>query len=61
VDGCEAHALTQDAACPPIYLKRNELNFTQTTQRPQLPPKAKPGTPPAPSGTEATPSSGEAK
>ncbi len=61
VDGCEAHALTQDAACPPIYFKRDELNFTQTSQRPQLPPKAKPEAPPAPNGTEATPSSGEAK
>jgi formate hydrogenlyase subunit 6/NADH:ubiquinone oxidoreductase subunit I len=53
VDGCEAHALVQEAACPPIYFKRDELNFTQITQRPQLPPKANPAS--------ATPPSGEVK
>lgn len=44
VDGCDVHALKQEADCPPIYFHRGELAKSYTSERPQMPPKA----PPAP-------------
>ncbi|HVT97510.1 MAG TPA: 4Fe-4S binding protein [Acidobacteriaceae bacterium] len=46
VEGCKEHALTQERACPPIYLNAGELRQSWTL--PRRPPPRKPATAPDP-------------
>lgn len=39
VDGCKPHALSQESACPPIYLTAGELKKTYTVARKRPAPK----------------------
>lgn len=50
VDGCKDHALSQDAACPPIYESLGALKQSFTLQRKTPAPKAAP----LQAGTEVT-------
>ncbi len=40
VEGCKAHALSQESACPPIYLNLGELKKSYTVARKAPAPKA---------------------
>lgn len=56
VDGCKEHALSQDRACPPLYLTPGALAVTYTVQRKTPPPKSQPAAPasaPDPAGGAA--------
>jgi formate hydrogenlyase subunit 6/NADH:ubiquinone oxidoreductase subunit I len=50
VEGCKDHALSQDPACPPIYLTQGELRHSYTLQR--KPPTPKGVSPTAPQTTK---------
>jgi hydrogenase-4 component H/formate hydrogenlyase subunit 6 len=59
VEGCKAHALSQDEACPPVYTNLGELKVSYTVARKTPAPKAAPAKPaaaapatPAPGGTQ---------
>jgi hydrogenase-4 component H/formate hydrogenlyase subunit 6 len=48
VEGCKTHALSQESACPPVYLHLGELKNTYTVARKAPAPK-----PPSPSAKAA--------
>lgn len=56
VEGCKEHALSQDPACPPIYLNIGALKHSYTLQRKT--PSPKNGAPSAPVPMQS-PTSGE--
>jgi formate hydrogenlyase subunit 6/NADH:ubiquinone oxidoreductase subunit I len=53
VEGCKSHALSQESACPPIYLNIGDLKHTYTVQR--KPPAPKPAAPASPAIAEQAP------
>jgi len=55
IEGCKDDAITQEEACPPVYLKRQELKRSYTVPRRKPAPKvpSSPATPASPSPTEA--------
>jgi formate hydrogenlyase subunit 6/NADH:ubiquinone oxidoreductase subunit I len=50
VEGCKTHALSQEPACPPIYLNIGDLKHSYTVQR--KPPAPKPAVPASPAIAE---------
>ncbi len=60
VEGCKAHALSQDAACPPVYLTIGALKQSYTVVRKLSAPKPAPAVaPPSAEQTVITAPGGE--
>jgi formate hydrogenlyase subunit 6/NADH:ubiquinone oxidoreductase subunit I len=61
VEGCKVHALSQESACPPIYLRLGELKKTYTVARKAPAPRPAPATPPAVAAKAPSPAAGGAQ
>jgi formate hydrogenlyase subunit 6/NADH:ubiquinone oxidoreductase subunit I len=61
VEGCKEHAISQDEACPPIYLNIGELKNSYTLTRKPPSAKSAPVSPTAPSGQKTDPAAGGAQ
>ena len=61
VEGCKAEALTQESACPPIYLTAGELKVSHTIVRKPPAPRPAPATPPAAPAQTPKPATGGAQ
>jgi formate hydrogenlyase subunit 6/NADH:ubiquinone oxidoreductase subunit I len=61
VEGCKEHAISQDEACPPIYLNIGELKNSYTLTRKPPSAKSAPVSPTAPSDQKTDPAAGGAQ
>jgi formate hydrogenlyase subunit 6/NADH:ubiquinone oxidoreductase subunit I len=61
VEGCKSHALSQEEACPPIYVSIGELKKSYTVARKPPAPRPAPATPPAAGEPTPKPAAGGAQ
>jgi formate hydrogenlyase subunit 6/NADH:ubiquinone oxidoreductase subunit I len=61
VEGCKTHALSQDPACPPVYLTIGELKNSYTVARKPPAPRPAAATPEAVAGPTSNPAPGGAQ